>query len=76
MENAAIKDIMYQRGYNGLPEYSNDMVKAFIATNEPPPVPMWKRPFQKLALRQIRESTLPAPADLVPRPWHPPSPNT
>jgi len=74
LENAAIRDIVYRHGYNGLPEYSNDMLKAFIATHELPRVPMWKRPFQMLALREIRESTRPAPHDLVPRPWQPPSP--
>ncbi len=75
MENAAITDIVYQRGYNGLPEYSNDMVKAFLATHPTPRLPLWKRPFQVLALRQIRNSTLPAPTALMPRPWQPPSPN-
>jgi hypothetical protein len=66
LENLAIRSIVYQRGYEGLPEFADDMVNAFLSDHGRPPVSLPDRPFQALALRQIRAAVRPDPARLEP----------
>ena len=65
LENAAIRDIIYKSGYEGLPEYSDDMIEAFLAEHGDPRVPWADRPFMALAKRQIHGSARPDPQRLV-----------
>jgi hypothetical protein len=66
LENAAIRNIVYQHGYEGLPEYADDMINAYLAQHDPPRTALLDRPFQRLALRQIRASRRPDPVRLEP----------
>lgn len=66
LENLAIRGIVYDHGFEGLPEYADDMIKTHLAQHAPPHVSLFDRTFQALALRQIRASRLPDPARLVP----------
>jgi hypothetical protein len=68
LENLAIRAIVYEQGYEGLPEYADEMVQGYIAGNVPPRVSLVDRPFQALALRQIRAFRRPAPVTLQPIP--------
>jgi hypothetical protein len=66
LENLAIRSIVYDHGYEGLPESADDMIKAYLAQHPlPRPSPLG-RVFQALALRQIRASQRPDPAQLQP----------
>ncbi len=66
LENAAIREIIYKSGYEGLPEYSDDMIQAFLAEHDDPRVSLPDRPFMALAKRQISRSTKPDPQRLIP----------
>jgi hypothetical protein len=66
LENLAIRSIVYERGYEGLPELADDMVNTYLSEHGAPPVSLLDRPFQALALRQIRAAHRPDPAALVP----------
>jgi hypothetical protein len=66
LENLAIRGIVYQHGYEGLPEYADDMVNAHLSRHATPGAALLDRPFQLLALRQIREASRPDPALLRP----------
>ena len=66
LQNLAIRDIVYEHGYEGLPEYAEDMVTAYLAKHGRPLVPVADRPFQALALRQINAASRPDPALLQP----------
>ncbi len=64
IQNAAIKELIYRMGYEGLPEHADQMVKSYLAVHGPPKVGWPDRVFQILAIRQ-RASKL-TPAGLVP----------
>src|SRR5580658_2151602 len=66
LENLAIRSIVYEHGYEGLPEYADDMVTTYLAHHGKPVVALPDRPFQGLALRQIRAARRPDPALLQP----------
>lgn len=65
LENAAIREIIYMSGYEGLPEYSDDMIRAFLAEHDDPPVSLPDRPFMALAKRQARRVVRPSPERLT-----------
>jgi len=67
LENAAIKQIIYDRGYAALPAYADDMIADFLAHHPRPAVSLPDRPFMALALAQHRAAVRPDPADLQPR---------
>ena len=66
LENLAIRGIVYEQGYEGLPAYADDMLLDYLARNAPPRQSPVNRPFQALALRQIRASRRPDQARLRP----------
>jgi hypothetical protein len=66
LENLAIRSIVYNEGFEGLPEYADDMIKAYLSQHPLPRPPLPDRPFQILALRRIRASRLPDPVRLMP----------
>ena len=66
LENLAIRGIVYEHGYEGLPEYADDMILSYLAKNPEPRQSPIDRPFQALALRQIRASSRPDPERLKP----------
>jgi glycosyltransferase involved in cell wall biosynthesis len=66
LENLAIRSIVYAHNYEGLPEYADNMVSAFLTEHGRPPVSFLNRPFQALALRQIRAARRPNPSLLEP----------
>jgi glycosyltransferase involved in cell wall biosynthesis len=66
LENLAIRTIVYDHGYEGLPEHADDMMEAYLAQHEPPRTPLFDRPFQWRALHQIRTARRPDPNRLKP----------
>lgn len=64
IQNAAIKELIYKFGYQGLPDDAEVMVADYLAANGPPRVGWPDRLFQRLALQEARQSR--NPADLVP----------
>jgi glycosyltransferase involved in cell wall biosynthesis len=66
LENLAIRRIVYDHGYEGLPEYADDMIEMYLARNALPRASLLDRPFQMLALREIRTSRRPDPVELAP----------
>lgn len=66
LENRAISSILYDHGYQGLPEYADDMILAYLARHKLPRQSLLDRPFQMLALRQVRASSRPDPERLKP----------
>jgi hypothetical protein len=66
LENLAIRHIVYHQGYEGLPEYADDMVKGYLSRHGRPAVSIQNRPFQALAIREIQASHRPDPALLKP----------
>ena len=65
IQNAAIKDLIYRRGYEGLPDDADDMIASYLAAHGPPKVGWPDRGFQMLALRQSRAAPKPDPASLL-----------
>jgi hypothetical protein len=59
LENLAIRSIVYDRGYEGLPEFADDMVNAYLAEHGRPSTSPFDRPFQFLALHQGRTVSRP-----------------
>lgn len=66
LENLAIRDIVYKHGYEGLPEYADDMTRTFLGRHALPPATPVDRLFRALALRQIRTARRPDPRRLEP----------
>ncbi len=66
IENAAIKDVIYREGYEGLPPDSTELIKSYLASHGPPKVGWQDWPFQKLAIRQVRHSPKHDPSSLEP----------
>ncbi len=52
IENAAIKSIIYQAGYEGLPGNADDMILEHLARHGAPRVSVADRLFQRMAIRQ------------------------
>jgi glycosyltransferase involved in cell wall biosynthesis len=66
LQNLAIRSIVYEHGYEGLPDNADDMVKAYLARHGRPSVALPDRLFQHLALRQIDAADRPDPTSLEP----------
>ncbi len=66
LENLAIRSIVYQYGYEGLPEYADDMIQAYLIRHPVPRTTAANRLFQMLALRQAQITAWPDPARLQP----------
>ncbi|HEY0423655.1 MAG TPA: hypothetical protein VGC82_10065 [Rhodopila sp.] len=66
LENLAIRAIIYDHGYEGLPESADDMINAYLAQHQLPRPSLLGRVFQAQALRQIRASRKPDPVRLRP----------
>ena len=66
LETAAIKEVIYARGYAALPEHADEMIRAYLSVHEPLPTPLRDRPFIAAALRRVRSARPPDPASLVP----------
>ncbi len=64
IENEAVKQIIYSRGYAALPAFADDMIRDYLAGHGIPKVSLLERPFIELAVRQHRSATRPDPADL------------
>jgi hypothetical protein len=67
LENLAIRSIVYERGYEGLPAYADEMVLSYLSEHGRPNVSLPSRPFQALALRDIRATRRPDPELLEPK---------
>lgn len=65
VENAAIRAIIGERGYEGLPAHAGDMVRDWLRTHELPPGPVPALILRRLALS--RPIPRPGPAELLPR---------
>jgi glycosyltransferase involved in cell wall biosynthesis len=67
LENLAIRSIVYDQGYEGLPEYADDMVINYLSRHGRPSISVTDRPFQALAIRQIQAGRRADSATLEPR---------
>ena len=67
LENAAIKQIIYQDGYEGLPTFCDDMIASLVATGPVPPATGRARYFRRVALREVASFRPPSPDALAPR---------
>jgi len=65
IENAAIKSIIYEGGYEALPAFADDMMRDYLAAHEAPRVGAAQRMFQHLALREIARAERPVADRLV-----------
>ena len=66
MENAAIKSIIYERGYAALPDDANAMIRNWLRRHAPEPRSLRERMFTRLALRHLALARNFRPEDLVP----------
>jgi hypothetical protein len=66
LENLAIRSIVYVHNYEGLPEYADDMIATFLTEHGRQDINFLDRPFQALALRQIRAARRPDLGQLEP----------
>lgn len=66
IQNEAIKAIIYKSGYEGLPLDADAMADAYIATHGRPAVSLADRPFQWLALRQMKAQAARKNPDFTP----------
>jgi glycosyltransferase involved in cell wall biosynthesis len=66
IENAAVKQIIYSRGYAALPTFADDMIRDYLGDHQPPPVQLVERPFMSLAIKQHRAMSRPDPESLRP----------
>ena len=64
IQNAAIKDLIYRVGFQGLPDSADSMVADYLAAHGPPSVEWLDRMFQRLALQETWQR--PQSTDLVP----------
>jgi glycosyltransferase involved in cell wall biosynthesis len=65
IENAAIKSIIYEGGYEALPAFADDMMRDYLTARAAPRVGAADRLFQYLALREIARSERPPDHRLV-----------
>jgi hypothetical protein len=54
LENAAIKTVIYRRGFTALPAYADEMISSYLNDYGVPPTRLADQPFMRLALRQHR----------------------
>jgi len=66
IENAAIKDIIYRQGFEGLPTFADDMIAKRLATHGAPKVSLVDRAFMRMAIRQSAAAKRPSPEALTP----------
>jgi hypothetical protein len=66
LQNLAIRHIVYERGYEGLPDNADAMVMTYLSRHGRPAVALADRAFQALALRQIEAARPPDAAALCP----------
>jgi hypothetical protein len=66
IENEAVKQIIYSRGYAALPTFADDMIRDYLADRPPPPVQLVERPFMALAIKQHRAMSRPDLESLLP----------
>ena len=59
LQNAAISELIYRAGYEGLPEDADEMVESFLANHAPPRVGWPDRMFRMLAIREMRRAPRP-----------------
>jgi hypothetical protein len=64
LRNLAIRNIVYERGYEGLPDNADAMVMTYLARRGRPTVALADRAFQVLSLRQIETARSPDAASL------------
>jgi hypothetical protein len=67
LENAAIKTVIYRRGFAALPAYADEMIATYLGEHGVPPTPLADKPFMLLALRQHRAARRAEPASLAPQ---------
>jgi hypothetical protein len=65
LENAAIKTVIYRRGFAALPTYADEMIAAYLNDYGVPPTRLADQLFMRLALRQHRAARRPDGAKLV-----------
>ncbi len=67
LENAAIKTVIYRRGFAALPAYADEMIATYLGEHGVPPTPLADKPFMLLALRKHRAARRAEPASLTPQ---------
>ena len=67
IENAAIAEIIYRDGFEGLPRFADDMIATYLARHAPPMVSWPDRVFQRMAIARSRAAIRPGEAALVAR---------
>lgn len=67
LENAAIRTIAHERGFEALPAHADDMIRDYLASSPAPAISSLDRPFMALALRRHRRATSPDLPSLEPR---------
>jgi hypothetical protein len=67
VENAAIKEIIYRSGYEALPAFADDMLRANLAAHGRPAVALSEAPFMAVALRSLEPPRTIAASALEPR---------
>jgi hypothetical protein len=67
MENGAIKALIRNKGYAGLPHHSDDLIRDWLRTNPVVPGNWRRRLLRPIALRQLRASRPHPPEALEPR---------
>jgi hypothetical protein len=67
LENAAIKTVIYRRGFTALPAYADEMIATYLGEHGVPPTPLVDKPFMMLALRQHRTARPATTAELTPQ---------
>ncbi len=66
IQNAAISELIYRAGYEGLPDDADEMVESFLANHAAPKIGWPDRIFRMLAIREIRRPPEREPASLLP----------
>jgi hypothetical protein len=66
IQNAAIKEIIYRDGYEGLPEYANEMALDYVTKHGLPKAGVLDRLLQAKVLRELRQAQRFEPASLRP----------
>ena len=67
IQNAAIKDLIYRAGYEGLPEDADELVESYLAVHGPPKVGWSERAFQLALGKSPMWCTCPLCAAMLPR---------
>jgi len=67
LENAAIKTVIYRRGFAALPAYADELIATYLDQHGVPPTRLTDKPFMLLALRQHRAARRAEAANLTPQ---------